>query len=276
MRLTAAVLLLLPVLGLAQGGEGLPAPASPVTYYLGLYTASNGSSVSSAGFKQFVTRLENKRASFSSDHDFVAYLFNKAHQKVLRHYKAQTTFDKLLTRGQYNCLTGTAVYAMLLSHFEIPYNIIETNYHIFILAETSQGRVLLEATDPLNGFADQPAAIEKRIQGYRKNEIDPAYADKKHYRFSFDMYNEVTLDQLLGLLHYNLAIEHYNQGEIQAAISHVDQALELYSSPRIEEFTRVMQYAVVGSALEQPLKVFYVKKIQSLRKKRNLVMASVK
>jgi hypothetical protein len=165
---------------------------------------------------------------------------------------------------------------MLLSHFGLPYTIIETNYHIFILTETNRGRVLLEATDPIYGFSDETTAIEKRIAGYRKNELAEMDPCKDYYRFSFDLYNEVTLDQLLGLLHYNLAILNYNEGAILKAINHVDQALELYNSPRIEEFTRVMQYSVVGSTLETTVKAFYVKKIQSLRKKRNQIMASSK
>ena len=224
----------------------------------------------------FVSRMENKRSSFRDDHEFVSYLFRKTHQKVLRFFNSQASFDETLSRGTYNCLTGTAVYAMLLAHFGLPYTIVETNYHIFILTETNRGRVLLEATDPFHGFSDKTEAIEKRIAGYRKNEIAETDARKKYYRFSFNLYNEVTLDQLLGLLHYNLAITNYNSGEILSAIGHLDQALELYNSPRIEEFTRVMQYSVVGSALEAPVKAYYVKKIQSLRKKRHLIMASAK
>jgi len=272
----AVVLLFMPILALAQGADGVPASTSPIAYYVHLYSASNGSTVTSDKFMEFVGRMESKRSSFRDDHEFVSYLFHKTHQKVLRFYKSQASFDELLSRGTYNCLTGTAVYAMLLSHFGLPYKIVETNYHIFILTETNRGEVLLEATDPFHGFLDKPTAIEKRIDGYRKNEIAETDASKKYYRFRFSLYNEVTLDQLLGLLHYNLAIESYNTGEIQLAISHLDQALELYNSPRIEEFTRVMQYSVVGSALEAPVKAFYVKKIQSLRKKRHLVMASAK
>jgi hypothetical protein len=273
-RLTVAVLLFLPILAEAQGGERTPASTSPTEYYINLYTASNGAVASTTGFMTFVERLETKRASLSDNHEFVRYLFYKTHQKVLRHYRAQTTFDRSLSRGEYNCLTGTAVYGMLLSHFGIPYKIVETNYHIFILAETNKGQVLLEATDPMNGFADQPAAIEKRIATYRQNDMSQAAMGKKGYVFSFDLYNEVTLDQLLGLLHYNLAVDDYNRGEIQQALTHLDKALDLYSSPRIEEFTRVMQYTVVCSTMEAPAKTFYVKKIQSLRKKRMLVMAS--
>lgn len=273
-RLTVAVLLFLPILAEAQGGGSLPASSSPTKYYVNLYTASNGAVVSATGFMAFVGRLEKKRPSLSDDHEFVRYLFYKTHQKVLRQYRAQSTFDKALSRGEYNCLTGTAVYGMLLSHFGIPYRIIETNYHIFVLAETNKGQVLLEATDPLDGFADKPAAIEKRIATYRQNEISQVAGGKKGYLFNFDLYNEVTLDQLLGLLHYNLAIDYYNHGKIQQALTHLDKALDLYNSPRIEEFTRVMQYTVVCSTLEAPVKTFYVKKIQSLRKKRMLVMAS--
>jgi tetratricopeptide (TPR) repeat protein len=274
--MAAVVLLFMPILALAQGAEGMSASIPPIEYYVNLYTASNGSNAPSDDLMAFVGRMESKRSSFRDDHAFLSYLFRKTHQKVLKSYKSQASFDELLDRGTYNCLTGTAVYAMLLSHFGLPYTIIETNYHIFILTETNRGQVLLEATDPIHGFSDKETAIENRIAGYRKNEIQEMDPCKDYYRFSFNLYNEVTLDQLLGLLHYNLAITDYNEGAILKAINHLDQALELYNSPRIEEFTRVMQYSVVDSTLETTVKAFYVKKIQSLRKKRNLVMASAK
>jgi len=276
MRVTVAVLLFMPILALAQGTGSTPGSTFPMAYYLNIYTASNGATASPDNFLDFVDRLESKRPSFRDDHEFVSYLFRKTHQRILRSFHSQASFDETLSRGNYNCLTGTAVYAMLLAHFGLPYTIVETNYHIFILTETNRGKVLLEATDPYHGFSDQAEAIEKRIAGYRKNKIAETDPGKNYYHFSFDLYNEVTLDQLLGLLHYNLAIANYNGGEILAAIGHLDLALELYNSPRIEELARVIQYSVVGSALEAPVKAYYVKKIQSLRKKRHLIMASAK
>src|ERR1041384_3391949 len=135
MRMAAVVLLFMPILALAQGAEGVPASTTPLAHYLNVYTASNGSTASPANFMAYVQRLESKRSSFRDDHAFVHYLFYKTHQKMLRFYQSQASFDQLLNGGTYNCLTGTAVYAMLLSHFGLPYTIVETNYHIFILTE---------------------------------------------------------------------------------------------------------------------------------------------
>jgi hypothetical protein len=40
-----------------------------------------------------------------------------------------------------------------------------------LLADTDEGRVLFEATDPLHVFVTNPDEIEKRIQQYKQNVI---------------------------------------------------------------------------------------------------------
>jgi len=277
MRLLIVLVLLLPILANAQGTTPVSGSASSIDYYLNLYSSSSGrQAVSHDEFHDFIGKMEGKRLSFRDDNAFVNHVFVKAHQKFLKSFTQYASFNELFEKGNYNCLTGTAIYALLLEHFEIDYKIIETNYHIFILATTNDGNVLLEATDPINGFVDQPGDIEKRIQGYRQNEIQEASSRKNYYQYSFDLYNEVKLDELLGLMHYNIAIVNYNNQQFQSAISHLDQALELYDSPRIEEFSRVIMLSVVESSLEPSVKEFYVKKIQLIRKKRVMMVASAR
>ena len=60
-----------------------------------------------------------------------------------------------------------------------------------------------------------------------------------------------------------------------AAIDHLDLAIELYDSPRIEELSRVIQLTVVESSLDNAAKEVCIRKIQSIRKKRLQLTASV-
>ena len=77
-----------------------------------------------------------------------------------------------------------------------------------------------------------------------------------------------------GLLHYNLSIEAYNQQNFQEAIHHLDKALDLYSSPRITEFSAILLLSVLESKLDESVKESYLKRIQAIRKKQLPVMAS--
>jgi hypothetical protein len=155
----------------------------------------------------------------------------------------------------------------LLDHFRIDYQVIETNYHIFLLAKTSKGDVLFEATDPINGFISSAPEILHRIEQYRKNEIQPRVSSKIYYRYQFNLYNAVDLDELLGLTYYNLSIEAYNRQQYSLSISHLDRAAKLYHSSRIDELSRVILLTLAAKDLTQSEKENFVRKIQTLRQK---------
>jgi hypothetical protein len=268
MRAWVGILIFLPILVSAQEVRSVSSRNEVLHHYLTLYTESSGEKPASTDdLVSFVQKLEHKRGSFRDEKAFLSFLFNKTHQRFLKNYTDYASFNVLLRQGTYNCLTGTALYALLLNYFNVDFRIIETNYHIFLIADTGEGNVLFEATDPVKGFVEDPAEIEKRISTYRLNTIHQVNAGKTYYRFNFELYNEVNLDGMLGLLHYNLAIVSYNKRQFATTISHLDQAISRYQSPRIEEFSRVVLLSVMESGLEASVKESYVREIQAIRKR---------
>jgi hypothetical protein len=214
----------------------------------------------------FVQKLQN-RDNTKSNFKFCRILFQKTRQEFLRRYAQYASFSETLQTGTYNCLTGTALYALLLDHFDIPYTIIETNYHIFLLASTAEGPVLFEATDPVYGFVTDPEKIERRIQEYKTNATEMPADGREYYRYEASLYRQVDLNQLQGLMHYNVSIEAYNKQDFPSAIHHLDEAFDLYNSPRISEFSAILLRALLDSNLEQQIKGLYIDRVQSIRKK---------
>ncbi|MGC3942990.1 MAG: hypothetical protein QM762_00390 [Chryseolinea sp.] len=153
----------------------------------------------------------------------------------------------------------------MLSHFNIPYHVIETNYHIFLIAETENGRVLLEATDAENGFVQGESNIDNRVKEYRQNPPLKLDRTKTYYQYETDLYKEVSLDELTGLLYYNRAIVAYNQHDLQGSIDFLSKSVERYKSARTSEFASILQMTVAGSNLQSDVKRQYLREIQRLR-----------
>lgn len=270
----AVIFLLLPLLGFGQGSQDESAQNTSLTRYLDLYTQADGGKFdNNDDLLSFINKLSAKRETFKSEKAFLNHVFVKTHQHYLKHYTDYVSFSTMINKGTYNCLTGTALYALLLDYFKFDHQIIETNYHIFLLVNTGEGQVLLETTDPQNGFVEEEKQIEKRIITYRQNTIEEKQADKSYYRFSYELYREVNLDEMLGLLHYNLAIVAYNDRQFQTSISQLDKALELYQSPRIEELSRIILLSVLESKLDPLAKEDCVRKIQLMRKNKLMIAA---
>ena len=275
MRVLSLVLWLFPV---AVFGRAFTVPAtgpeSKLAHYVNLYSSTGTAPKESADLAVFVSKLEQKRSSFKRTEDFLEFIFNKTHQKFLKNFSEYASFAETIDNGNYNCLTGTALYALLLDHFEIPYQIIETNYHIFLLAQTEKGSILFETTDPANGFVANNEEIKNRMARYRQNSVQTARKSKTYYQYNFDLYRAVSLDEVLGLLYYNLSIVAFNAKDLNLAIDHLGKAMELYESPRIEEFSRIILLTVMEGNLDPLEKERCLETIRSLQSKHLIVTAS--
>lgn len=224
-------------------------------------------------FISFSEKLGRKKDD-TDDVRFLKSVFTKTHQRYLKTYTGEANFNQLVEKGEYNCLTATALYALLLEDLGYNYKIIETNYHIFLVVNTASGKILFETTDPVKGFMADEVEIEKRLTKYRDNRPADTQDDKNYYMYSVRLFHEVNLDQMAGLLHYNEAIRAFNAQQLPTAIMYLDKAIRLYNSPRIEEFSKIILISVTKSKLEASIKENCVRKIQSIRKQKVAAIAS--
>lgn len=253
------------------------------TLSLNTFLSVDQAPVSSASsFDAFLKKLEKKRVSIKSESDFIRYAFTKTHQQYLKRYEAYASISTVFNKGSYNCLTGTILYTLILNHFQIKHQVIETNYHIFILTETKQGRILLEATDPVNGFVASSDDIEKRINSYKENivqtsnlPIRQAGSKLSYYQFNFELFNPVSIKELRGLLYYNKAVDSYNHRNLQESVQFLKKAHELYSSSRIDEFSQILLLTLQQSTMENQLRTEYIKTVLSIRQDLLPVVASL-
>lgn len=226
-------------------------------------------------FNTFLTKLEKKRGLFSTERDFIRYVFAKTHKAYLKEYKAIAPIADLFQTGSYNCLTGTVLYSVLLNHFGVNHQVIETNYHIFILADTKEGRILLEATDPHDGFVSAPAEIEKRVKTYRANLIHASNSKEHFYKFNFDLFNPVSAKELRGLLFYNKAVQAFNQNNVKESVDYLTKASQHYSSPRIDEFSQILILSLQQKPLEKQFRTDCLKAVLAIRREAASAVASI-
>ena len=259
----------LPILVLATP----PDHKGRIAGYLNAYVATRGTVPTDFNkVYAFLDKLESK--SGRADQKFIHQIFKKTHQHILKSFRDDASFGDIIENGEYNCLTATALYALIMDYFDISYTIVETNYHIFLTVEASDGIVLLETTDPVAGFISSPRQIDNKISGYKLNTF-PNDNPAKYFSLEASLYNEVTLDQLVGLLHYNLAIASYNKGNSEQAVNHLEQASQFYYSVRTKEFSKLLLLHLVktGDLSNQKL----VRRITAMNNQaRNAILATSK
>lgn len=103
-------------------------------------------------YRQVGALISSIKRDQGNDQRTLQRLFHKVHSSMLKRYQAYADFRTLFTEGTYDCLTATTLFSHLLTNLKYDFKVIETNYHIFILVETSRGQVMLETTDRLGAL----------------------------------------------------------------------------------------------------------------------------
>ena len=272
-RVCVIALFFLPIFASSQNR-----PGGKLHSYFTLYCQAEGKLAPEyTPFREFIDKLETRQATFKSEKAFIHHVFVKAHQRFFGQFQEYSTFSDLVSKGSYNCLSGTALFTLLLDYFMIDHQIIETNHHIFIIAETGEGPVLLETTDAEKGFISDPKAISRRLSVYNtvaREEIRDS--DAYHFEYDKTYSDTVTQTGILGLLHYNHSVEALNRRDFKKAIAHLHHALLLHRSEKLEAYLDVVYHAVLFDRSVQPeVRNNHLEKLRALRTKKRVHPGSV-
>ncbi len=215
---------------------------------------------------KFINHLQKKQHRYKDPVDFLSYVYFKVHRKYLGRYQTPSTMDDLLLNRNYDCLTGTALYGMIFDRLNIPYEIVETSYHIYLSLEVNHQTVLIESTSPLNGFIYNKEAIADLLTRYRQDLESNSTSEEKHFQISEPVNNLIGLDQLAGLQYYNLAVAAYNQKDLKQALANMSKALDYYPSTRVKEVMgRMLDTLDEDKNFDALLKDAYLSRFNHLR-----------
>lgn len=185
-------------------------------------------------------KLQKKQKTYHNQEDFLEWAFYYVHRKKLGWYDTYVSFGDLFLNKKYDCLTGTILYSYLLEKLGYQFSIHELDYHIFILVHLDNKNILLEATDPIEGFINDKELIRERLDqfiadGNRSIDIKGIGEAEKDMQGTILVKEMVDLEKLAGLQYFNLAVKAYNQSDFSIAFSHILKAEKLYPCQRIYE-----------------------------------------
>lgn len=197
------------------------------------------SQVNLTAWESLQNELDTKASKSSDQLQLLRQIFQKSHQRLLKKYEQHSSFNALLTTGNFDCVSGSATLGMLLERYGFEYEIIETDYHVFILTEIGEKKIVLESTLPVGGMITTPSEVEKYLNSYRPNQIETTKVFNQRLgaispiQLDNSIFRKVSLHELAGLQFYNDAIMHFNAQNYKVAIDQLKKAYLLYPSERI-------------------------------------------
>lgn len=131
-------------------------------------------------------------------------LYVSVHEEFLMRYRSIIYFPELMRKGEFNCVTSTVLYAIILDHFKIPYVIIEEPNHVYLIAyPENEYHVLETTTSNLVGFSvsekEKKFQVNRALQNKRltQEEVDSLGLNRS-YEATFPQKKRVTMDELLA------------------------------------------------------------------------------
>lgn len=223
-------------------------------------------------YDEIIRKLEIVRQRKKSDRLFLRSIFYKVHQKNLIKYDKQATMGQTLLTGNFGCLSGTALYALILDHFNFAYDIIELPNHVFIQLQVEGQDMLIESTNPEAGLIkiNQGVIAAMKQKGFDPRKIEALATVGVESVDEWNIlegHNKITLHELAGLQYFNEAVRLYIQKDYIKSMDMIDAAYTHYPSKRNEKLmqlviNKILKYDLIREELKNKYLEQYIKRIK--------------
>ena len=141
----------------------------------------------------------------------IRILYRTVNNTFFNKYEYSTTFDKIFHNGNYNCVTASALYGIVLDHLNIPFFIMETPIHVYIVAYRNKKHIKIESTGPYSGYFVYNQSMKRTFIEFFKssklideNEFSDSSVDELFDKYYF-YGNKISLRELIGIQYMNNA-----------------------------------------------------------------------
>ena len=137
-------------------------------------------------------------------------LYRFVHDRVLRKFSGDASVTSLMTNGEFNCVTASALYCQLARVIALPVTFHATPFHVCPILPTKDNKIWVELTDPRDGF-DTEYEKESLVRFLLDNklvttgEVDQKGEETIYNEFIHGQFHE-SAAALLGYHYYNLAL----------------------------------------------------------------------
>ncbi len=188
----------------------------------------------------FYKTLEDNGIRNLSKKKQIKEIYKKVHATFFQKYSEEVAFSDIFSNGNYNCVTGSALYALVLQHFNIEFLIKKTPVHVYLIADPQGDQVAIEATASIKGLIVYDERFKKNYVDYLKE--NKLISENEYKTNSIDELFEknyskaVTIDliQLTALQYYNKGIFQFNLPDYKESLKSLEKAELLFSDNSIK------------------------------------------
>jgi tetratricopeptide (TPR) repeat protein len=190
----------------------------------------------------------------------VKLIYDIVHQSFLSKYELENRFYEIMSNGNYNCVTATALYAYFFERTGVPYNIMEKPTHVYLVAYPDRENIRIETTTPMFGFNTYNTEFKSNYVSTLKKqkviggqEALSSNTDELFNKYFFGT-ESVTLSQLVGIHYMNDGLFKRDHDDMIGAYESIVKSYLFYPCPKSEYLLMTFTAAATQQKSVDPVK----------------------
>jgi hypothetical protein len=184
--------------------------------------------------------LKDKKTASKNIGPKIKTTYSTVHDFFLKKYENEIYFPSIFLNGYYNCVTASALYAMVFDQMQIPYKVMASFDHVYLIANPGEKSVVIETTNPSFEQAIFNGDFKLQYVNYLKDSKLISAADIKNkstdeiFEEKFKEVREAEFINIIGFQYYNKAIEKFKLDDATTAYELSKKAYFFFPDPQVK------------------------------------------
>jgi len=158
----------------------------------------------------------------------------------LKRYAASEDFHALIADSSYNFLTESMLYALVFDKLEIPYKVMVSLSHVYLVANPGPQSIVIETENPASEiFSKSKEEKKAQIRSMKESGLinDAVLLEKSTdeiYAEQFDEVKKSSVDVFQGMQYFFSAKEKYDDSEYEEAFDLLKKAYIFFPDNKVE------------------------------------------
>jgi hypothetical protein len=209
--------------------------------------------------------LNEKKIDSKKINQQIKIAYSTVHDRFLRKYNDNEYFSEMFKLGTYNCVTASMIYAMVFEQLSIPYKIMASTGHVYLIANPGPNSIVVETTNP--GFEKMifTGEFKKQYVSYLLNSkliSEEEYKNKSAeelFEANYNKVREVEFFNLPGIQYYNKAVSKMQKFEYEEAYKLWQKTYYFFPEDEIKPyFYNALLYLIERSNFDKVTDIDYV------------------
>jgi hypothetical protein len=198
----------------------------------------------------FYDLMASKQVGLKAGKQKAKLLFKEVHNYFFKKYEENVFFSKIFREGIYNCVTASMLYAIVLTHYDVPFEIKETPTHVYLVAFPGSDNIMFETTSPKGFYVPDERFKREYVAGLvqlkftSQEYVDQIGSAKAFNEFYYSKGN-ISLRELAGIQYYNQSVGYHTVDNVDDAVKSIMKTTLLHPS----EKNNYYKLSLLGSKL---------------------------